>query len=229
MNKATLQSLLEARGKRLAVAVVTELATGRQRLVKAANGQGDQLADILEQGFRLDRSGVHQTPEGEMFVAIQNPALQLIIIGAVHIAQSLVPIAAAAGYAVTVIDPRGAFATEQRFPNIDVRPDWPDEVLPEIQLDQRTAFVALTHDPKIDDPALTAALSSDCFYIGALGSKRTQGSRIERLSAAGISQENLKRIHGPIGLDIGARGAPEIAIAIMAEITAALRHDRSRT
>ncbi|MGI9463158.1 MAG: XdhC family protein, partial [Aestuariivirgaceae bacterium] len=181
----------------------------------------------LDDGFRFDRSGVHQTPDGEAFIAIHNPALQLIIIGAVHIAQSLAPMAASAGYAVTVIDPRGAFATDERFPGVDIRAEWPDEVLPGLQLDARTAFVALTHDPKVDDPALQAALQSDCFYIGALGSKRTQASRVERLSAAGISGQDLQRIHGPIGLDLGARGAPEIAIAIMAEITGTLRQGRA--
>jgi len=181
------------------------------------------LGDVLADGFRFDRSGVHQGEAGEVFVSIHNPPLQMIIVGAVHIAQCVAPIAGAAGYDVTVIDPRGAFASEERFPGIDVRPDWPDEVLPEMTLDARTAFLALTHDPKIDDPALQAALASECFYIGALGSRRTQGSRLERLTAAGISADNLARIHGPIGLDIGARGAPEIAISIMAEVTGALR------
>ncbi len=226
MERATLQDLLDAGAQRKAIAVITELASGGQRLVAAADRCGDPLEEALDRGFRFDRSGVHETPEGEVFIAIQNPPLQLVIIGAVHIAQCLAPMGEAAGYGVTVIDPRGAFATGARFPDANVRAVWPDEVLPDMQLDQRTAFVALTHDPKIDDPALTCALSADCFYIGALGSKRTQAARCERLSAAGVSDENLQRIHGPIGLDIGARAAPEIAIAIMAEITGALRQGR---
>jgi xanthine dehydrogenase accessory factor len=223
MDKATLTAVLAARAERRAIAVITELTSGDQRLVEAGDATGDVLGDVLADGFRFDRSGVHQSGAGEVFVSIQNPPLQMIIVGAVHIAQGVTPIAAAAGYDVTVIDPRGAFASEERFPGVKVRPEWPDEVLPEMALDARTAFLALTHDPKIDDPALEAALASECFYIGALGSRRTQASRLERLTAAGVSDDKLKRIHGPIGLDIGARGAPEIAISIMAEVTNALR------
>ncbi|NNE24661.1 MAG: XdhC family protein [Rhizobiales bacterium] len=223
MDRLTLKTVLAARAERRALAVVTELASGAQRVVEARDAAGDALADVLADGFRFDRSGVHQSAAGEVFVSIHNPPLQMIIVGAVHIAQCVTPIAAAAGYDVTVIDPRGAFASEERFAGIKVRPEWPDEVLPQMALDARTAFLALTHDPKIDDPALLAALASECFYIGALGSRRTQGSRLERLTAAGVSADNLDRIHGPIGLDIGARGAPEIAISIMAEVIGALR------
>lgn len=226
MDKATLKAVLAARAERRAIAVITELTSGAQRLVEAGDAAGDALGDVLADGFRFDRSGVHQGDAGEVFVSIHNPPLQMIIVGAVHIAQGVAPIAGAAGYDVTVIDPRGAFASQERFPGVaglSLRPEWPDEVLPEIALDARTAFLALTHDPKIDDPALEAALASECFYIGALGSRRTQGSRLERLTEAGVSDDNLKRIHGPIGLDIGARGAPEIAISIMAEVTNALR------
>ena len=218
-----LTALLAARAGRRAVAFVTELKTGAQRLIEAGDAAGDPLAEILADGFRFDRSGVHETDAGEIFVSIHNPPLQMIIVGAVHIAQCVAPIARSAGYDVTVIDPRGAFASQERFPDVTVRPEWPDEVLPEMAIDPRTAFLALTHDPKIDDPALQLALQSECFYIGALGSRRTQAARLERLAAAGISDQALKRIHGPIGLDIGARGAPEIAISIMAEATSALR------
>jgi xanthine dehydrogenase accessory factor len=146
-----------------------------------------------------------------------------VIIGAVHIAQSVIPIAQALGYDVTVIDPRGAFATGARFPGMALHAEWPDEVIPRIGLDPRTAMIALTHDPKIDDPALDAALKSEVFYIGALGSKKTQASRVERLKAAGFTDQQIARIHGPIGLAIGAKGAPEIAVSIMAEVTRALR------
>jgi len=161
--------------------------------------------------------------EREFFVQIYNPALRLVIIGAVHIAQAVIPIARGTGYAVTVIDPRGAFATGARFPDIELHGEWPDEILPRIGLDARTAMIALTHDPKIDDPALSAALRSDVFYIGALGSKKTQASRGERLTSLGFAPADLARIHGPIGIDIGAKGAPEIAISIMAEMTRVLR------
>ncbi len=223
MDRATLKAILAAKAERRAIAVVTELASGKQRVVDADAVSADVLADALMAGFRYDRSGVQDSDAGEVFVSIHNPPLRMIIVGAVHIAQCVAPIASATGYDVTVIDPRGAFASQERFPGVNVCPEWPDEVLPGMAIDQRTAFLALTHDPKIDDPALQIALKSDCFYIGALGSRRTQASRVERLTDAGFSAEELKRINGPIGLDIGARGAPEIAISIMAEVTGALR------
>ena len=161
--------------------------------------------------------------DAEFFVDVYNPPLKLVIVGAVHLAQALIPMAQAAGYDVAVIDPRGAFATAERFPGVVLYNEWPDEVMPKLGLDQRTALVALTHDPKIDDPALKAAVNSDCFYIGALGSKKTNASRFERLRAAGHDEVKLKRIHGPIGLAIGARGPAEIAVSIMGEMTSALR------
>ncbi|MBZ0262037.1 MAG: XdhC family protein, partial [Hyphomicrobiales bacterium] len=160
---------------------------------------------------------------GGEFVHIHNPPLRLVIIGAVHIAQGVIPMARQAGYDITVIDPRGAFATGARFPDITLHTTWPEDVLPAIGVDARTAFLALTHDPKIDDPALSIALKSECFYIGALGSKKTQASRVERLQKMGFTDEVIARIHGPIGLPIGAKGAAEIAISIMAEMTRSLR------
>jgi len=223
MNGALLQQLLAARSERRAVALVTELATGDQRLVLREKAVSDPLAPVLDLGFRFDQSGVHKVGEREFFVQINNPALRLVVIGAVHIAQAVIPIARGAGYAVTVIDPRGAFATGARFPDIQLYAEWPDEILPRIGLDARTAMIALTHDPKIDDPALSAALRSDVFYIGALGSKKTQASRRDRLGANGFTAADLSRVCGPIGLDIGAKGAPEIAISIMAEMTRVLR------
>jgi xanthine dehydrogenase accessory factor len=173
----------------------------------------------LEKAFRYDKSGI----EGEQFVAIYNPPLRLVITGAVLIAQSLIPMAKAAGYDISVVDPRGAFATGARFPDISLHTEWPDDIIPKIGLDVRTAFIALTHDPKIDDPALELALKSGVFYIGALGSKKTQSARFERLKAKGFNDADLSRINGPIGLDIGAVGAAEIAISIMAAMTKALR------
>jgi xanthine dehydrogenase accessory factor len=215
MKAEIFKPLMAARKRREPVAVVTTLATGDQRLVAKDQSNGDALM----QAFRFDQSGV----KGEEFIHIFNPPLRMIIIGAVHIAQSVIPIAQQAGYDITVIDPRGAFATGARFPDIALHAEWPDELMPRLSLDPRTAVLALTHDPKIDDPALNLALKSDVFYIGALGSKKTQSSRAERLKAAGFNDEALSRIHGPIGLAIGAKGAAEIAISIMAEVTRALR------
>lgn len=211
MKGSTLNEILQARDARRAVALVTDLETGAQRVVP----RGEEFEDA----FRFDKSGV----VGASFVAIHNPPLRLVIIGAVHIAQSIIPIAQAAGYDISVIDPRGAFATGARFPDVTLIEEWPQDVLPKLKLDARTGFMALTHDPKIDDPALELALKSDVFYIGALGSKKTQNARRERLQAGGFSDDALARIHGPIGLSIGSVGAPEIAISVMAEMTKCLR------
>ncbi len=219
MKRELFDTLLAARKDRKAVAVITQIASGKQRLVNKEQLSSDPLATVLEEAFRFDQSGMH----GDDFVHIYNPPLRLVIIGAVHIAQSVIPMAGQVGYDITVIDPRGAFATGTRFPGISLHAEWPDEVLPKLALDARTALLALTHDPKIDDPALNLALKSDIFYIGALGSKKTQDSRRERLKTAGFTDDVLARIHGPIGLAIGAKGAAEIAISIMAEMTRALR------
>lgn len=219
MKRELLDELLEARANRRAVALITDLASGTQRIVARADAKDDPLAEQLDQAFRFDQSVAH---EGQ-FINIHNPPLRLVIIGAVHIAQAVIPMAQQLGYDVMVIDPRGAFATGARFPGIALHAEWPDEVIPQIGLDARTALIALTHDPKIDDPALNAALKSEVFYIGALGSKKTQASRAARLLAAGFSESGIARIHGPIGLSIGAKGAPEIAVSIMAEMTRTLR------
>jgi xanthine dehydrogenase accessory factor len=223
MRYGMLMELIRARNERRRIAMVTNLANGAERLVDHDRAKDDLLADDLEQAFRFDRSGIVKIGDAEYFINVYNPPLHLVIVGAVHLAQALIPLARAAGYDVTVIDPRAAFASQERFPDVVVHNEWPDEVLPQLDLGPRTALVALTHDPKIDDPALDAALRSECFYIGALGSKKTQGARRERLQAAGFKEADLARIHGPIGLSIGARGPAEIAISIMAEITAALR------
>lgn len=223
MTPQLLRQVLAARAARRPVAVVTDLKTGLQRMIARENAAVDPLAAILDKAFRFDKSGVEQTDDGEVFVTVHNPPLRLVITGAVLIAQALIPMAKAAGYDIWVVDPRGAFATGARFPDIHLHAEWPDEIIPQIGLDSRTAFIALTHDPKIDDPALALALTSEVFYIGALGSKKTQGARIERLKGKGLSEVQLARIHGPIGLNIGAVGASEIAISIMAEMTKALR------
>ena len=219
MKRETLNLLLSARANRQAVALITNIASGEQRIVTRAAAANDPLAAHLEDAFRFDQSGMH---DGH-FINIHNPPLRLVIIGAVHIAQAVIPMAQQAGYDVIVIDPRGAFATGARFPGIALHVEWPDEIIAQIGLDARTAMIALTHDPKIDDPALNLALHSECFYIGALGSKKTQASRCARLKEMGISDEKITRIYGPVGLAIGAKGAAEIAISIMAEMTRTLR------
>lgn len=220
MQVDTLKAITTARNERRAIAVVTNTASGVQRIISREDAASDP---VLDKAFRFDKSSVEQTPEGEVFITIHNPKLRLIIIGAVLIAQSVIPMAEAAGYDVTVIDPRGAFATGARFPKVALHADWPDEVMPGLKPDARTAIMLLTHDPKIDDPALVLALKSKMFYIGALGSKKTQASRNDRMTAAGFGDAEISRIHGPIGLNIGAVGAAEIAISIMAEMTKTLR------
>jgi len=171
--------------------------------------------------FRADRSGFEE--DGKTFVAVHNPPLRMAVVGAVHIAQPLVAMARLAGYDVTLIDPRDAFASEARFPGETRVHDWPDEALTALGLDARTAVVTLTHDPKLDDPALETALRSDVFYIGALGSTRTHAKRIGRLTATGFGEAEIGRIHAPVGLDIGAKSPAEIAVSILAEITQRLR------
>jgi xanthine dehydrogenase accessory factor len=168
---------------------------------------------------------MEETAEGRVFLTVYVPAPQLVITGAVHISQTLAPIAKLLGYDVTIVDPRTAFASIERFPDVKVIAEWPDKALPPLGIDRYTAFVVLTHDPKIDDPALTHALSRDCFYIGALGSKKTHARRLERLKQQGLSDTDIARIHAPIGLAIGAVSPAEIAVAIMAQITERLRED----
>ncbi len=205
-----LEDLVLARESRVPVAYVTGLEAKR-RLEKT--GHADR--------FRLDRSGFEE--DGETFVAIHNPPLRLIVVGAVHIAQALVPMARIAGYDPLIVDPRESFASEARFPGETILHDWPDEGVRAFGLDMRTALVLLTHDPKLDDPALEEALTSEVFYIGALGSTRTHAKRVERMKERGLTDEQIARIHGPIGLDIGAAGPAEIALSILAEMTRVLR------
>ncbi len=206
-----LAELVAARAARQAVAYEVNLRTGARRLVR----------DGYPERMRMDRSGMEE--DGETFVAVHNPPLRLIVVGAVHIAQALVPMARIAGYDPVIIDPRETFASAARFPGETILHDWPDEAVAGLGLDARTALVLLTHDPKIDDPALEAALGAEVFYIGALGSTRTHAKRVERMRAAGFTEDQIGRIHGPVGLDIGAAGPAEIAVAILAEMTAVLR------
>jgi len=218
-----LSTLNAERAWRRAVAVVTDIGSGEQRLVKAADIAADPLRAVLEKHLAGGRSGMEETAGAKVFITVHVPPPRLVITGAVHISQTLAPMARMLGYDVTIVDPRTAFATVDRFPEIRVIPDWPDKALPPLGIDRYTAFAALTHDPKIDDPALLHAFRSDCFYIGALGSKKTHAKRVARLKEQGASEADIARIHSPIGLGIGAVSPAEIAVAIMAEITAQLR------
>jgi xanthine dehydrogenase accessory factor len=220
-----LESLNAERAARRAAIVVTNVASGQQRLVKAADIAKDPLKAVLSEHLRSGRSGMEDAAEGRVFLTVYVPAPQLVITGAVHISQVLAPIAKLLGYDVTIVDPRTAFASVERFPDVRVIAEWPDQALPPLGIDRYTAFVALTHDPKIDDPALIHALSRDCFYIGALGSRKTHARRVDRLKHQGLIEADISRIHAPIGLDIGAVSPAEIAVAIMAQITERLREE----
>jgi xanthine dehydrogenase accessory factor len=223
MRVDILHSLNTERAARRAAVVVTDIATGAQRFVGAAGVADDPLRDVLAARLRSGKSGMEETTQGRVFLTVYVPPARLVITGAVHISQALAPLARMLGYDVTVVDPRTAFASPERFPDVEVIAAWPDVALPPLGVDRYTAFVALTHDPKIDDPALLHALGRDCFYIGALGSKKTHARRLDRLKAQGVTDAALARIHAPIGLAIGAVSPPEIAVSIMAEITASLR------
>jgi len=218
-----LHTLNAERDARRAVVLVTDVTTGAQRLVKAADVAKDPLRDLLDKHLRMAKSGMAETPQGRFFLTVYVPSPKLVITGAVHISQALAPIGQLLGFDVTIVDPRTAFASAERFPDAKVIAEWPDVALPPLNVDRYTAFVALTHDPKIDDPALKHALLRDCFYIGALGSRKTHAKRVARLKEAGLTDRDIARIRAPIGLPIGAVSPPEIAVAIMAEITQALR------
>lgn len=229
MDRFTLQGLNEARGQRQAAILITNLASGLVRLVRENDLGLDlmiepALGEILPQRFRSAHSGLVRTAEGdEFFLTVHVPPPRLVVIGAVHIAQALAPMARIAGFDVTIIDPRTAFATPERFADVALMPHWPEEALQRLPLDPFTAVAALTHDPKIDDMPLQAALAAKCFYVGALGSRRTHTTRVERLLAAGLDAADVARIRAPIGLAIGAQSPAEIAVSVLAEIVDALR------
>lgn len=215
-----------ARKTRAAIAVATFLDTGDTLVVPAGDfsGTSKMLQAACEQRLRSGKPGIVKIEdEREVFLNVHVPAPRLIVIGAVHITQALADMAKIAGLEVTIIDPRGAFATEDRFQGHDLYADWPDDILPKIGLDAYTALAAITHDPKIDDFPIIEALSKECFYVGALGSRKTHARRFERLSEAGVSQEDFARIEAPIGLNIGAASPQEIAVAILAQVILALR------
>ena len=221
MKSAALARIVEARKRRRAVVVVTRLDDGAQCLLDAEGCHGELALspEQATQGRSLLGSGLSLTLPGAdgLFARAYVPAPRLLIVGAVHIAQALAPMADAAGFEVVVIDPRGAFASAERFPGVELSAEWPDEALARLGLDDTTALVALSHDPKLDDPALELALPSPVFYIGALGSRRTHEKRLQRLRAAGL-ESAIGRIHSPIGLDLGGRAPAEIAVAILAEV-----------
>jgi len=233
MKRQFLDRALAATREGRAAALATHLKSGRQAFVEGDRVEGDlslsgTVVDTVRATIREDRNATLPTEDGPVFVEVFNPPLRLVLVGAVHIAQPLARMAALSGYGVTVIDPRAAFATDERFPGVTLSTDWPDEALARLKPDRRTAIVTLTHDPKIDDPALSAALKSQAYYIGALGSKKTHAGRCFRLKEAGFGDGDIARIHGPVGLSIGALSPAEIGVSILAQMTQVLRADRLR-
>ncbi len=228
MKQEILDQLLKDKADKRPVVLATHLESGEEALFHPGDKGpfsfgGNDLTEEIQAAARADQGRTVDAPEGAVFLNVFNPPLRMAIVGAVHIAYPLVAIARTAGYDVTVIDPRRAFATDTRFPDTHLVTDWPDEAMDAFKPDTRTAVVTLTHDPKLDDPALDRALRSDAFYIGSLGSKKTHAARLERLRRMGFTDDVLARIHGPVGLKIGARSPAEIAVAIMAQITEVLR------
>ena len=228
MKLDLLAALNAERAARRAAVVVTDLSTGTQRLVRAADAASDPLSEPIAEALRSGRSGTTATEAGPVFLSVQVPPVRLVVIGAVHVSQALAPMARLAGFDVTIIDPRTAFATPERFPDVALLAEWPDAALARGGLDRFTAIAALTHDPKIDDPGLGAALRADCFYVGALGSRKTHAARVARLAAAGHAEEAIARIRAPIGLDIGAVSPAEIAVSVLGEVVGALRRKPTR-
>ena len=223
MKLDVLKEVNVERAARRPVIVVTDVGNGAQRIVKAGDIAADPLRADLARQLRMGKSAMIEADGKKLFLNVYAPTAKLVIVGAVHISQALAPIAQSLGYDVTIVDPRTAFASPERFPDIPLIAEWPDVALPPLNVDHYTAFVAVTHDPKIDDPALLHAFERGCFYIGALGSRKTHAKRGERLRAQGAKETDIARIHAPIGLPIGAVSPSEIAVSIMAEITAQLR------
>jgi xanthine dehydrogenase accessory factor len=215
---ATLQA---ARAEKRAVVLATRLPDGAQVLLP--DPAHPELEEPAQKALALERSGTHIAGNTTWFLHAYNPPARIVIVGAVHIAQALVPLAAQLAYGIVVVDPRRSFASGERFPGVTISNEWPDDAMDALRPDSRTAIVTLTHDPKLDDPALDRALRSDAFYIGALGSRRTHAGRLERLRALGHDEAALARIRGPVGLDVGAVSAPEIALSILAQIVAVRR------
>ena len=223
MDPLNLKKLNSARAKREGAVLLTNLGDGRDRLIREGEEVAGALGEAVEKAMRSGKSGVFKDGEDEFFINVHVPPARIVVIGAVHISQVLAPMAAIAGFDVAIIDPRTAFATPERFTGVDLHAEWPEEVLREMPLDRYTALAAVTHDPKIDDFPLAEAIRAGCFYVGALGSRKTHGKRVERLKQAGLTDEQLATIAAPIGLDIGAASPAEIAVATLAQIIEAFR------
>jgi xanthine dehydrogenase accessory factor len=228
MKGRFLDTVIAAGRDKRSVALATDIKSGAQLLLDGERTEGDLAIDAagigeMREALRADRNRLIETPAGRVFIQVFSPPRRCFVIGAVHIAQPLVQMLALADYQAVVIDPRESFATEARFPGLELSTEWPDEALERLKPDHRSAVVTLTHDPKLDDPALAVALRSECFYIGALGSKRTHAARCGRLKEMGFTDSDLARIHGPIGLAIGAVSPAEIAVSILAQMTQVLR------
>lgn len=233
MKAELLNHILGDKKAKHPVVLATWLDTAEHALIYPDRVEGevvpdDSLITTARDAMRDDKSGMVDTDKGQVFLQVFNPPLRMIIVGAVHIAQPLARMAIIGGYDVTVVDPRGSFATEARFPGVRLMNEWPDDAVAALAPDPRTAVVTLTHDPKIDDPALHVALESDAFYIGALGSRKTHASRLDRLTEAGYKPEQMNRIFGPVGLSIGAVSPSEIAVSILAQVTEALHHEEEQ-
>ena len=226
MDLITLETLNIERAARRAAVVLTELSTGKSEIVREAEAENHPLADHVLGAFASNKSGLITIGERKLFLTVHMPAVRVLVLGAVHISQALSPMAKLADFDVTIIDPRTAFASQERFPEGNVLAEWPQDAVPRLGLDRYTAFVALTHDPKIDDEGLKLAARSACFYIGALGSRKSHAKRLERLAEAGLTPAETARIRGPVGLNIGAVSPAEIALSIVAEIIATLRAER---
>lgn len=231
MNRTTLDKLMAAREAKIPVALATNLRNGQQRLIFAGDSEGELCLDVdmiaaAGEALKRDAHIRFATPAGEIFVQSFAPPPRLLVVGAVHIAEPLARMGQLAEYGVTIIDPRRGFSERGRFPGLEVMTEWADEAMEKLKPDMRTAVVTLTHDPKLDDPALIAALKSPAFYIGALGSRKTHAARLGRLKKVGFGDNELQRIHGPVGLNIGALSPAEIAVSIMAEVTQ-LRRNRA--
>lgn len=223
MRPDLLSALNAARRERRAAVLVTAMAGGEQRLVTPDTLAADPLQEAVDAALRSGKSGLVEHEGASYFLTVQVPPVRLVVIGAVHISQALAPMAKLAGFDMTIVDPRTAFATPERFPDTPVIAEWPETVLPPMKIDRYTAICCFTHDPKIDDPALEEALRAECFYIGALGSRKTHAKRLERLAAKGFGETDFARIRAPIGLDIGAVTPSEIAVSVLGEIILALR------
>ncbi|XHB99038.1 XdhC family protein [Nitratireductor sp. ac15] len=223
MDPHSLKKLNALRRDRRAAILLTDLGDGRDRVICEGDAVAGALGEAVARAFRSGKSGVAEVDGRHFFLNVHLPAPRLVVIGAVHISQALAPMAKIAGFDLTIIDPRTAFASPERFPGVALHAEWPDEALARQPLDAYTALAALTHDPKIDDPALKAAFEAKCFYIGALGSRKTHARRVERLMDAGVASAALERIDAPIGLDIGAAMPAEIAVAVLGAVIRALR------